>query len=149
MTSDTPPIGAVENYLVRAGNAGTEGSSGTSSWGVRSVRSCPVCGDGQLLYPDACDDGNQVDDGNGCDASCQQNNVCGNGVREAQFEECDDGDVEPLDGCSESCTIERGYWCSEDESGLTACFVTCGDGVRAVGVEACDDGNTNFGRQGM
>jgi len=49
--------------------------------------------------------------------------VCGNGHREAG-EECDDGDADDCNGCSNRCTVVTG----------------CGDGV-VCGDEACDDGN--------
>ena len=54
-----------------------------------------ICGDGTVncsqCTNEACDDGNAVDDGNGCDANCQDNHVCDNGVVESVFETCDDG----------------------------------------------------------
>jgi cysteine-rich repeat protein len=53
---------------------------------------------------------------------------CGNGIIElradGEAEECDDGNLTPLDGCSETCTIER-----------------CGDG-HVQPWERCDDGNS-------
>jgi cysteine-rich repeat protein len=54
--------------------------------------------------------------------------VCGNGVVEGA-EQCDDGNVLPCDGCSDTCMIESGY--------------ICGDGIlNAACGEQCDDGNT-------
>src|SRR5262249_43315609 len=50
--------------------------------------------------------------------------VCGNGVVEAR-EECDDGNSEDCDSCSNTCIAVTG----------------CGDGV-LCGTEQCDDGNT-------
>ena len=50
--------------------------------------------------------------------------VCGNGVVEAG-EECDDGNTDNCDACSNACTLVTG----------------CGDGV-VCGSEQCDDGNT-------
>jgi len=55
--------------------------------------------------------------------------VCGNGVLETG-EQCDDGNNNNFDGCSEHCTIEI---CG-----------TCGNGKVESG-EECDDGNTNNG----
>src|SRR5205807_2566240 len=49
--------------------------------------------------------------------------VCGNGVVEAG-EECDDGNANDCDACSNGCTLVTG----------------CGDGV-VCGNEQCDDGN--------
>jgi cysteine-rich repeat protein len=38
--------------------------------------------------------------------------ICGNSQKEPP-EECDDGNLEPFDGCSASCTIEAGWSCSQ------------------------------------
>jgi len=51
---------------------------------------------------------------------------CGDGVRD-EFEECDDGNNAPDDGCSATCRIEY-----------------CGNGLRE-GDEQCDDGNNAQG----
>jgi cysteine-rich repeat protein len=74
---------------------------------VSCDRDCtlPRCGDG-LWNPQVedCDDGNQIDDGNGCSASCRANNVCGDGVVQAAVEECDDGNrSDDGNGCDERC----------------------------------------------
>lgn len=50
--------------------------------------------------------------------------ACGDGTVNLDTEECDDGNLEPGDGCAEDCTWEG----------------SCGDGVLDDG-EACDDGN--------
>jgi cysteine-rich repeat protein len=47
----------------------------------------------------------------------------------------------PNDGCSETCTIETGFTCTEDTAGKSSCTAGCGDGTKA-GEEACDDGNS-------
>ncbi|MEW6432352.1 MAG: DUF4215 domain-containing protein [Myxococcota bacterium] len=52
--------------------------------------------------------------------------ACGNGTREG-FEECDDGNMTPGDGCEGDCTVTR--------------VPRCGNGVKE-GAEACDDGNS-------
>lgn len=56
-------------------------------------------------------------------------------------EQCDDGNTADGDGCSASCTTERGYICRGYPSD---CQVACGDGV-VFGGEKCDDGNNNDG----
>ena len=59
------------------------------------------------------------------------------------FEECDDGNGMPGDGCSASCGIEAGYSCPE--SGVPCKLAVCGDGIVDYPVEDCDDGNTTSG----
>ena len=66
--------------------------------------------------------------------------VCGNGVIEAE-EECDDGNTEPGDGCSEQCEVEQGWECTGEPS---VCNPICGDGL-ITGDQECDDGNTEPG----
>ena len=62
---------------------------------------------------------------------------CGNGVLEDfAGEECDDGNWESNDGCSEMCLLEPGWMCPMP--GML-CEAVCGDGVIAAG-EQCDDG---------
>ena len=78
-------------------------------------------------------------------AACETSqcvSTCGDGVR-VDGEECDDGNVHELDGCSAQCTVECGFTCASGEDGNTkdTCTATCGDGVRSYFVEDCDDGN--------
>ncbi|MBW1879330.1 MAG: right-handed parallel beta-helix repeat-containing protein, partial [Deltaproteobacteria bacterium] len=54
------------------------------------------------------------------------------------FEACDDGNNLDEDGCSASCTVEKGWSC---EGGTSVCTHVCGDGVVALPAEVCDDGN--------
>jgi fibro-slime domain-containing protein len=110
------------------------------------------CGDGILAGSEQCDDGNIVS-GDGCSATCQlepgwacvppptpppasvcHKTVCGDGIKEG-FEQCDDGNLIPYDGCSPTCTIEPKC------NGLGGCTSVCGDGLVFPG-EQCDDGNT-------
>lgn len=59
----------------------------------------PRCGDGVRSPPgEECDDGNTMDDGNGCGATCLRNSVCGNSRVESYFEVCDG-----TAGCSGDC----------------------------------------------
>jgi fibro-slime domain-containing protein len=107
------------------------------------------CGDGIVVPPEQCDDGNTVA-GDGCSPTCKVETghkcsgspsvcsatVCGDGVVEGT-EGCDDGNTMPFDGCSEDCRIEL------DCSGAS-CISKCGDGI-VVPPEQCDDGNTVAG----
>ncbi len=52
--------------------------------------------------------------GGACDVEDETSGaVCGNGILEE--EQCDDGDTEPGDGCSATCTEEEGWSCVESE----------------------------------
>ncbi len=87
------------------------------------------CGDLVVwIGHEVCDDGNTVDDGNGCSADCKTNTHCGNGTLETNLGEvCDDGNNVSGDGCSQDCLSNE----------------TCGNGYVDVSKgEACDDGNT-------
>ncbi len=147
---------------------------------------CGLCGDGIVQPIEACDDGvDAVSDlpvsGDGCSADCtviEQHYICpagggacarcGDGVLDAELEECDDGsqcdggtddgadcttdDTACLagggtcstlagDGCSRMCLIEAGAWVCP-EPGLPC--ELCGNGVVETN-EACDDGDTEGG----
>eukprot|EP00291_Cryptomonas_curvata_P027326 CAMPEP_0172205812 /NCGR_PEP_ID=MMETSP1050-20130122/32835_1 /TAXON_ID=233186 /ORGANISM="Cryptomonas curvata, Strain CCAP979/52" /LENGTH=363 /DNA_ID=CAMNT_0012884755 /DNA_START=210 /DNA_END=1297 /DNA_ORIENTATION=+ len=45
--------------------------------------------------------------------------ICGNGVRNSMWEECDDGNLLDGDGCSRECTIELGWNCSANDNKCT------------------------------
>lgn len=69
----------------------------------------PSCGNATLDATEDCDDGNTTDDGNGCDARCKKNAVCGDNKVHALFEACDDGNKSD-DTCSDDCkliTVEK------------------------------------------
>ena len=52
------------------------------------------------------------------DQSCGR--WCGDGVRNG-LELCDDGNLDPYDGCDQFCGVENGWACTEDDSGLSTC----------------------------
>ncbi|MEM6791551.1 MAG: DUF4215 domain-containing protein [Myxococcota bacterium] len=56
-------------------------------------------------------------------------------------ETCDDGNLDPGDGCDASCQVEPGFECEYEPS---LCVTVCGDGFISTG-EACDDGNDQSG----
>jgi cysteine-rich repeat protein len=78
--------------------------------------------------------------------------VCGNEIVEAG-EECDDGNPDPTDGCTKSCTICGNGVVTAPETCDPPDGVTCGANCEAVGCgnglvedgETCDDGNTDDG----
>ena len=61
-------------------------------------------------------------------------------------EECDDGNVDAGDGCSNACTVEKGFSCANQACGsassASSCTEVCGDGV-VTNSEACDDANVD------
>lgn len=65
----------------------------------------PLCGNGIVEAPEACDDGNRIND-DACSNTCQLPvaSVCGNGVVEGN-EQCDDGNTTPGDGCGSDCRL--------------------------------------------
>ena len=94
----------------------------------------PLCGDGVRVATEllggGCDDGNTVD-GDGCSGKCKVETeyftcdnttspsvctpTCGDGHMVGagkKGEECDDGNTEAGDGCSSSCAVETGWYCS-------------------------------------
>lgn len=88
----------------------------------------PVCGDGHLNgQVEDCDDGNAIDDANGCSAQCKWNNVCGDGTLQPIFEQCDTGGFSAT--CDDDCTVAE-----------------CGDGhLNPLANEQCDLGFSNGG----
>jgi cysteine-rich repeat protein len=85
---------------------------------------------------------------------------CGDGVQQAAFEVCDDGNFDNGDSCSAACTapsgcgngvLDSGEQCddgngSDSDACVAGCLLNaCGDGFVNVGAEACDDGNTSSG----
>lgn len=65
------------------------------------------CGDGKLDLGEQCDDGNTTDTGNGCTANCQRNDVCGDGIVQGLFEDCDDHNTSVCGSCSADCRALR------------------------------------------
>jgi len=135
----------------------------TQTDGVTADLCTTRCGDDFLAGVEECDDGNEVDE-DGCSATCLveagyacSDNacasslcdvICGDGLRvgreatEAGY--CDDANVEDLDGCSATCSVECGFICSpptSDEAIGDTCASVCGDGLLVAGTEECDDGN--------
>jgi len=73
-----------------------------------------------------------------CDRQCNER-ACNDGYINPTMETCEDGGVEPGDGCSPTCTTEAGWFCDP-----TGCVEVCGDGIvipAPIGTEICDDDN--------
>jgi MYXO-CTERM domain-containing protein len=82
----------------------------------------PNCGDGMMIAPEACDDGDMTS-GDGCSMNCTVETgyactgapsmcaaVCGDGLKVAG-EACDDSNTDDGDGCDANCAIEDGFTC--------------------------------------
>jgi cysteine-rich repeat protein len=98
------------------------------------------CGDGYVnaAAGESCDSFG-VDVG-GCDGNECVIPVCSDGhVNGPAGEACDDSDNESGDGCTSSCNIEYGYYCTGEPS---VCVTSCGDAIVA-GTEQCDDSGYN------
>ncbi|CAD8196471.1 unnamed protein product [Paramecium octaurelia] len=118
-----------------------------TGWILNQINICtPQCGDGVVIEEyEQCDDGNdtpydgcyqcQFECPEGC-IQCQSNqcqkchhfyvldiktDACGNGLRDGQYEECDDGNLYGGDGCSSFCLIESSYQCRDQENSISLC----------------------------
>ena len=106
-----------------------------------------VCGDGLVVGSEECDDTNTAS-GDGCSSSCAVEigyncsssfangtsicelkdgfnctggcSLCGNGIRELP-EECDDGNIDNLDGCNSVCQVEELFDCTTPIGDLSTC----------------------------
>jgi hypothetical protein len=103
-------------------------AGGVSTPGCDHDCTLPVCGDGDRNFAlEDCDDGDTVDDFNGCSRECKFNNFCGDGHVSSVVEECDPGLGPETATCDSDCTRP-----------------VCGDEhVNAAAGEECDDGPAN------
>ena len=62
--------------------------------------------------------------------------ICGDGIVNPAVEQCDDGNDNDTDSCSNTCIVSLS---GASSSVLTNAF--CGDGIVNSAVEQCDDGN--------
>jgi fibro-slime domain-containing protein len=101
------------------GAGGTAGTGGTG--GSITPWTAPAgCGDGFVVAPERCDDGNTLPF-DGCSSDCQLEPTCsGTGPCTSKCgdglvigEECDDGNVLDGDGCSSACKVEAGFTCTQ------------------------------------
>lgn len=81
----------------------------------------PVDENGVIYLDQLTDDPGTVDP---FDPTCTPVSYCGDGILDPVHEECDDGNLDNNDACTNACTIAR-----------------CGDGIVQTGVEECDDGD--------
>ncbi len=78
-------------------------------------------------------------------ADMRSSGVCGNGVREGS-EMCDQGNTDPDDGCSATCTVEAQWSCVTRVGLPDACSPGCGNSIRE-GDEQCDLGTGVLGEE--
>ncbi len=114
ITSRTGGAGGNTTVVQTGGTGGT-----TAPWTVP-----PGCGDGVVVFPERCDDGNTMPF-DGCSSECQVEpdcsgsgpctSKCGDGL--VLGEDCDDGNTADGDGCSSSCKVEAGYTCTQASLG--------------------------------
>jgi fibro-slime domain-containing protein len=133
--------GGSDNTASGSSNGGSAGSGGFSSVAGASAMagkagggaggSASVAGSGGAGGASGSTAG-----GGGGTGGGEPDPVCGNGKKEGA-EACDDGDKDPNDGCSATCTVETGYECLTEGA---ACMPVCGDGT-IIAPEKCDDKN--------
>lgn len=117
------PLACAGDDEATAGDSTSSTSTSTTSADTEETTGAEaVCGDGILVWPEVCDDGQETVN---CDGDCSGPAVCGDGyVNAAAGEVCDDGNVSNEDSCLATCVV-----------------ASCGDGYVQAGVEVCDDGN--------
>jgi fibro-slime domain-containing protein len=106
------------------GAGGTTATGGAGGTTIPPWAPPPGCGDGVVVFPERCDDGNTVPF-DGCSSDCQNEPVCnssgpctstcGDGI--VLGEDCDDGNTVDGDGCSSTCKVEPGFTCAQPALG--------------------------------
>lgn len=87
------------------------------------------CGDGEVNHPsEECDDGDgNANEPDACRTDCLLPQ-CGDGIQDSE-EDCDDGNLFNVDGCSEECTIEEGVFETEPNNTPTTAVPLDSEGV--------------------
>ncbi|MDH5716766.1 MAG: DUF4215 domain-containing protein [Spirochaetia bacterium] len=146
--------------------ASADCDSNACDLGVNGSNSCEaanVCGNGIVDATEGCDDGNTIDDLNGCSdlcllangetctanyqctnvcdtgangsLTCEAIDICGNGVIETG-EGCDDGNtIDDANGCSATCLLDDGQVCTDSAQ----CTNVCDTGIN--GSYTCEPAN--------
>ena len=82
-----------------------DGSHGGCGFGCAYIP--PFCGDAIVDSGDGeeCDDGTNDGAYGGCTEECKFASRCGDGIRDPEYEDCDDGNTDDGDGCPGNCRI--------------------------------------------
>ncbi len=122
-------------------------NSDTEPGACRSDCKLAHCGDG-VVDPglnEECDDGaeNAAHRADACRPDCTLSR-CGDGVRDSR-EECDDGDTESGDGCSDLCTLEDDAVCQSHDAGPDQCVVGLPEAGVSLDAGLVDAGGGSMG----
>lgn len=117
-------IGAALNSISGEDSYGWGSQDRGITWDMGALdyaAASPVCGDGAITSPEACDDTN-LSAGDGCSATCTIETgyscsgtpsvcvpICGNGLVTGT-EACDDSNTVSGDGCNSTCTAVESNW---------------------------------------
>lgn len=128
------------SIIVQAGNGADKACSETCTVNTGyaydvNQQLAAVCGDGNVLGAETCDDSN-TDSGDGCSSSCQietgyscshssgSPSVCSPNCGDGQkvgTEQCDDFNTDNGDGCSSACQIEPDHYCNANGLSCSRC----------------------------
>ena len=119
-----PTSGTGGTAVTTGGVGGTTVATGGAGGGTIPPWTPPAgCGDGVVVFPERCDDGNTMPF-DGCSSDCQNEPICTGGACTSKCgdgivlgEECDDGNTADGDGCSSACTVEPNWTCTQPDIG--------------------------------
>lgn len=174
--TDVPPGGVCDDncFLIECENGILQDGEDCDDGGVtgpfdfcdENCEFVTFCGDGVTNGGEDCDEGlppdNQTDE---CNFDCTTSDCPDGKPNPADGEECDDGNNEDNDGCSNSCTINVGDLCGNgelnppdeecdlsvpgtlpSECDFDCSFPDCDDSILNLeSGEECEDGNTEDG----
>jgi cysteine-rich repeat protein len=130
--ADCKSVEVCGNMIRDVGEACDDGNTVPGDGCSGNCRSTEICGNGIVDLNEKCDDGGTA---GGCNDDCQGGTGCGDGAidKDGQgnaLEECDDGNSDNQDDCTNNCHLNL-----------------CGDGIQQTSgtrIEGCDP-SLNFG----
>jgi cysteine-rich repeat protein len=130
--ADCKSVEVCGNGIRDVGEACDDGNTVPGDGCSGNCRSTEICGNGIVDINEKCDDGGAP---GGCNDDCQGGTGCGDGAIDRDgngnpLEECDDGNNDNQDDCTNTCKLNR-----------------CGDGIVQTSgsrIEGCDP-SVNFG----